>query len=290
MTVKFTLTNIVICLMSLSACALATSCKKADAGQDKITLSVSIEPQRKMLETIVGDNCNVVTMLAKGANPETFDPSVQQKLAANRSAAYFTTGYLPFEDKLIRELPTDVIVVNTSAGIIPVTGTHSHGADLSAEADPHVWSSFANARIIAANMAGAMCELDPANADISRANAAGLIASIDSLNAVADSRLNAAHAHAFAIWHPSLSYFAKDYSLHQLALGQESKEASIANLKNMVDEAREDSVRVFIYQKEYDSRQVQTICDEIGARLVTIDPLAYDWENELMKVVDELSR
>lgn len=143
---------------------------------------------------------------------------------------------------------------------------------------------------MAKNMADALCRIDPDNADTYNANAIALIQHIDSLHAVTDSLLAAANAHAFAIWHPSLSYFARDYSLHQLALGQESKEASIANLKSMIEEARTDSVKVFFFQKEYDSRQANTISDEIGSRLVPINPLAYDWDAELMKIADELTR
>ncbi len=280
---------IIIYAIACALSALTPSCKQT-SNAEKPMLSVSIEPQRKLLESIAGDKYEVATLLTKGANPETYDPSVQQKLYANKSLAYFSTGYLPFEEKLSRELPTSVKIVNTSNGISPVTGTHSHGEDMSAEADPHVWSSFANARIIASNMADALCDIDPINADYYRANADKLVVRIDSLSAAADSLLSAANAHAFAIWHPSLSYFARDHRLRQLALGQESKEASIANLKTMIDEALSDSVTVFFFQKEYDSRQAKTISDEIGSRLVPIDPLAYDWDNELMKITDELTR
>lgn len=277
------------CLLAAALAGASPACKKSES-QQKPTLTVSIEPQRKMLETIAGDNYEVVTLLAKGSNPETFDPSVQQKIDASRSLAYFITGYLPFEENLSRGLPADVDIVNTSVGIEAVTGTHSHGDDMSTETDPHVWSSFINGRIMARNMADAMGRIDPENADAYNANATALIAYIDSLNAAADSLLRAASAHAFATWHPSLSYFSRDYGLHQLSLGQESKEASIANLKSMIEEARADSVTVFFFQKEYDSRQAYTISDEIGSRLVPIDPLAYDWDTELMKIVDELTR
>lgn len=280
--------SIALCILGCGLIHMSPACKPTDKT-DRPTLSVSIEPQRKMLESIVGDKYSVVTLLAKGANPETYDPSVQQKLDANKSLAYFSTGYLPFEETLGRELSDRVKLVNTSAGIQAVTGTHSHGEDISTETDPHVWSSFANARIMAGNMADAMCDIDPANATFYRTNANRLASSIDSMQTVADSLLQAAHAHAFAIWHPSLSYFARDHSLHQLALGQESKEASIANLKSLIDEARHDSVKVFFFQKEFDSRQAGTISNEIGSRLVPINPLAYDWDTELINIVNELT-
>ncbi len=112
---------------------------------------------------------------------------------------------------------------------------------------------------------------------------------MDSIDSVVAGRLGS-EGGAFAVWHPSLSYFARDYGLEQIAVGAESKEVSPRRLKEIIDEARADSVEVFFFQREYDSRQAQTINSAIGSRLVTIDPLSYDWEGQLFLITDELAR
>ena len=47
---------------------------------------------------------------------------------------------------------------------------------------------------------------------------------------------------------------------------------------------------VLFFQKEYDVRQAQSLNDAIGSRFIEIDPMAYDWETELIKISDELTR
>lgn len=55
-------------------------------------------------------------------------------------------------------------------------------------------------------------------------------------------------------------------------------------------EAREAGVRVLFFQREYDSRQAQSMNQMLGARIVTINPLDYDWEGQLSAVVEALCR
>ncbi|MCC8113914.1 MAG: zinc ABC transporter substrate-binding protein [Bacteroidales bacterium] len=264
------------------------SCKKSAAEAEKPILLVSIEPQRKMLEELAEPYYSVVTLLPPGSNPETFEPTVAQRMRAAKSQAYFPIGYLPFEEALSATFEGKAPVVDTSAGIELLSDTHSHGDHDHAVADPHIWSSLRNGKIMAQNMAAALAQLDPEHAQEYRERSAQLSARLDSLDAVAAQA--ASGAQAFAVWHPSLSYFARDYGLKQIAVGQESKEVSLKELKRIIEEAREDSVKVFFFQREYDSRQADNLNQEIGSRLVVIDPLAYDWDTELIRIADELSR
>lgn len=256
------------------------------------TLLVSIEPQRAMLNEIVGDRYEVVSVLSPGANPETFEPSMNARKQIERAAAYFTTGNLPFEQKLT---DGDIKVVDTSVGITPVYGTHDHGHDHGHNhdhdngADPHVWTSVKNARIMAHNMYNAVVEMDPDGKDYYTARWSALDHRLDSLDRDFAARLADA-PRAFAIWHPSLSYMARDYGLEQIAVGFENKEIPAGVLKDVIDEARADGVRVFFFQKEFDSRQANSLNDELGTELVQINLLTYDWERELDRIVSAMCR
>ena len=266
----------------LLAIVLCCCGRASDSG--KPLLAVSIEPQRAMLEEMAGDRFDVVAILANGANPESYDPTIAQRRQAEDALAYFATGHLPFESVLAKSL-SSTRMVDTSEGIGLLYDTHAHAKGHAA--DPHVWTSYRNAKIIASNMLDVLVEIDPDHAAEYQDRYSRLALRLDSLDADASARL-AGHP-AFAVWHPSLSYFAHDYGLHQVAVGQESKEASPSSLRAAIDEARADSVRVFFYQKEYDSRQAQNISDAIGSRLVTFNPLAYDWEQELTSITDALA-
>lgn len=251
--------------------------------------AVSIEPQRWLLEQLVDSGTNISVVMERGADPETFEPTMAQRRSADDAAAYFITGTLPFE-KTITE-GTSTRIVDTSEGIEPVYGTHSHGDhDHHGIADPHMWTSVSGARVMAANMTETLCAIDTAHADEYRARLSTLDGRLDSIDAAIRARLSEAPHSTFAIWHPSLSYYARDYGLRQLALGSEGKEMSARQLREAIDTARADSVGVFFIQKEYDVRQAQPLNDGIGARLVVIDPLDYNWDNQMTLIADELAK
>lgn len=254
--------------------------------------AVSIEPQRWLLQQLADTSATVVTVLPTGSNPENFDPPMSLRAKIEKAEAYFATGALPFEDTFRKA--GDTPFFDTSEGIERIYGTHDHfHSDEEhdhGESDPHFWTSVSGARQMAANMTKALKEIDPAHAADYDARLETVSMRLDSIDTVVRTALSAAPAHSFAVWHPSLSYFARDYNLHQLSVGQESKEMSARQLKDIIDHASADSIRVFFFQRQYDARQARTISDAIGSRMVTIDPLAFDWDRQIIQIADELAK
>lgn len=261
----------------LAACSTAT--------HDKPIVTVSIEPQKYLLEQITGDRVEVRTLIANGANPETFDPSVNHVMNLTKSIGFLRMGNIGFEaailDKIHAEHP-DLPIFNTSLGVTPVTGTHSHDGVSHSVIDPHTWTSVKNAKIIARNMLSAMVEIDPANENYYKRNHERFAQHLDSLDAEITRRLAPHKGEAFMVSHPSLSYFARDYGLEQIPAGNaDNKEIAMGALKDVIDHASEHGVKVFFYQKDLDSRQAETLSEQLGVRRVSINPLSQDWEKEI---------
>lgn len=273
----------------LSTLLLSCSPKSNDSSDN--TYAVSIEPQRWLLEQLVEPNAGIITMLRSGSDPETYEPSMSQRTGIDRAKVYFTTGALTFEQTLAET--TDIRIVNTSTGIEPIYGTHSHshdGEEHSNEIDPHVWTSISGARCMARNMTQALCDITPDSAEVYTSRLEKLELKLDSLDNVIRAKLAPLNQRAFAIWHPSLSYFARDYDLHQIAVGLEGKEMSARQVRHIIDHAKADNVHVFFFQRENDPRQAETVNAAIGSRLVLINPLDYQWEQQITLIADELTR
>lgn len=270
-----------------SVIAACSACVQKSDRAEKPVLIVSIEPQRKLLEAVAGPQFEVSAIMPVGTNPETFEPTVAQRMRAADADAYFPIGYLPFEAALEKEM--NGRSVSTTSGIEPMIGTHDHGDHKHEVPDPHVWTSVRNCSAIAAEMARQLGDLYPDQKQYFMHRADSLAGALHALDTEIAEKLAASHK-SFMVWHPSLSYFARDYGLKQIAVGQESKEASMSQVAALIEEAKADSVSVFFFQKEYDSRQARNLSDEIGARIVEINPLAYDWEAELMRIADELAK
>lgn len=283
---NYTLLYIGLVLMCVSACT--------SSGNKDDVLVVSIAPQQWLLEQLAPQGTRIETILTGGADPETFEPTMQQRMDVAGARIYFGTGALPFESRLSEASDR---YVNTSEGMEYIYGTHihhHHGAESNhsdhGDADPHIWTSVSGARNMARNMAEALSEAYPDSSLIISQKLQKLIARLDSTDASIRQRLAEAPTRSFAIWHPSLSYYARDYGLEQIAVGLESKEMSVRQVHHVIEEAREEGVRIFFFQREYDSRQAEGINTEIGSRLVTISPLDYDWEAQINLITDALAR
>ena len=232
------------------ALALA-ACQKGEKDERPV-LVVSIEPQRQMLEQLAGDDYRIVTLMPNGENPETFEPSPARRIDVENAQAYFTTGNLLFENNLEMTARDKSIFHDMSQGIAPIYGTHTHFHGHSEflpdddahvrGVDPHVWVSVKNARVMAKNMTRVLSEIDKDNAAAYQARLATYDAHLDSLDQAFAARLDSLPNTSFLVWHPSMSYFARDYGLNQIVVGSETKESSVNDLRNVIKAAKNDSV------------------------------------------------
>ena len=93
---------------------------------------------------------------------------------------------------------------------------------------------------------------------------------------------------AFLIYHPTLTYFAQDYGLTQIAIETDGKEPSPAQLVRLIRLCKEKQVRTIFVQQEFDRRNAELIAKETGTHLVDINPLSYEWKEEMLKIARTL--
>lgn len=278
------------------ALALVAACGRSSVSQ-KPTVVVGIMPVYELAQAIAGDSVNVVCLMPRGGNPETYEPTMSQFVEVEKSEAFMYVNETGFESAIMNRINEagngKTKVANLSEGIAFLYGTHgdcphhhhsgcSHESD---DADPHVWSSARNAGIIAHNILTLLCEVSPGDSLYFRNNYDILKAEIDSVDNELRQVLLPHRGAAFVVWHPSLGYFARDYGLEQISVGgQENKETSVGQLQDRIEKATGRGVKVMVLQQNYDNRQAQVVNDQIGARMVTIDPLSADWALQLKKV------
>lgn len=190
-----------------------------------------------------------------------------------------------FEDAWIerfKSISADCQFVDISDNIQKMGG-HYHDGEYHG-ADPHYWLSPSDAAIIADNIAYTMIQIDPDNSEFYQDNYQKLKADIA---VVADSlykMLKPISGSAFLIYHPSLTYFAHDFSLQQIAIEEHGKEPSAAYMAQIIDIAKEKNIKTIFYQSQYSGQSVENIAKEIGATTICFDPLAYNWDTNLLEI------
>ena len=276
----------ILTLFILSACGNTTQ------KSEKPILTVTLEPLRYFAEAIAGDNYEVVSMVPKGSSPESYDPTPQQLVNLSKSQAYFRIGYIGFEQAWMKKLEAncpDMKVYNTSKGIDLLRdkghwhGDHFHEGGV----EPHVWNSTQNALIIADNIYQALCELDSTHQEDYQKRLDVLKQTIRQTDANVRTLIENADS-TFLIYHPALSYFARDYGLKQVSIEEGGKEPSPAQLKALIETCRNENVHTIFVQQEFDQRNAQLIANELGVNIVSINPLSYDWVKEMIRIAEAL--
>ena len=260
-------------------------CGNANHNSDKPIITVTIEPLRYFTEAIAGEHFKVVSMVPKGSSPESYDPTPQQLVALGNSQAYLRIGYIGFEQAWMKKLEANhpnMKVYDTSQGIDLIRSEgHWHGDHFhEGGVEPHIWNSTQNASMMAENIYKALCELDSTHQEEYKHRLDSLKKTIARTDENVKAILKNAST-SFLIYHPALSYFARDYGLKQISIEEGGKEPSPAHLKELIELCKKEKIRVIFVQQEFDQRNAQLIADELGIKVVSINPLSYDWTDEM---------
>lgn len=147
--------------------------------------------------------------------------------------------------------------------------SHAHGID------PHIWTSPRALQRMAANAYEAIHALWPDSVKYTE-NHARLQEQLAALDARTAGKIAASGVRYFIIYHPALTYYARDYGLQQVAIEDDGKEPSARALARLIEQARRDSVRTIFYQSQFPASTVEVIARDIEAQSVAIDPLKED--------------
>ena len=286
----------------LSIVALSALCGCGSTGRkeanSKPRLYVTIAPLRPLIQGIVGDDFDVEILVPAGASPESFEPTPRQFIALNKSQAVFSVGLIDFERNLVSKIEDQSKVVNLSHGIKLIAGScshnhnhnhdHAHTADCDHQhhahgVDPHVWSSPVALYMMSRNAYKAIAAIYPDSAKY-RANFDKLSSRLAVLDFSVRARCERARSRSFIIYHPALTYLARDYGLEQISIEHEGKEPTPRRLASLVDQARSGGVKVILNQPQYSPDKLAAIASECGADVVVIDPLADDILAEIAKL------
>lgn len=283
------LLNIIVLISTL----LLFSCQSGNVDKKANQISVSILPQKYFIEKIAGKDFVVNVLIPPGASPATYEPTPLQMKSVAKSFAYFKIGHIPFEyawlDNLL-EGASDIQLVDLSTGIELIYGPevrhgdHFHKGGI----DPHIWSSPKSVKTILKNIYVQLVKLKPENKAKYEANYKIFLSEIDELDKKAIELKAKSGNKAFMIFHPALSYLARDYDLEQISIEMDGKDPSPGQMKDLIVKAQKNHIEVVFIQKQFNKDNAEEIAKEIGARVEQIDPLNENWSNEMNRIIELL--
>ena len=276
---------------------LMASCGNSKQKQtpDTKIVTVSVLPQKYLVERIVGDFLTVNVMVPPGASPSDYEPTPKQMVSLNNSSNYFYVGYLGFEeawlDRLAQNAPnTQFISCSQNLELVEGSCEHHHEHEgHHHDVDPHVWMSPLMVKQIVTDITKVVASTYPEKAAEFNTNAQSFIAEVDSLHAVLETTFADQANRSFMIFHPALGYFAHDYHLEQYSIEYEGKSPSTAHLRKMIDLVNSEKISTIFIQSQFETDKAKSVAEETKIKIVSINPLAENWLEMMNDIKEKMS-
>ena len=287
----------VLLLINIWGCNKDNS--QEDINSDKISVMVTIVPQKYFLEKIGKDKVDILVLVPAGSSPHTYEPKPEQMKKVSKINSYFTIG-VEMEEVWIEKIKSvnkDMKIWDTTKGIdyADTHGCnrdheHDQGHNHGGGKDTHIWTSPRLVKIQAENICNSLIEIDPKNSSYYKENLKEFSLEIDELDRHIKEQLKDLKCRKFMIFHPSWGYFARDYELEMIPIEIDGKEPSASELVSIIDKAKENNIKVIFVNPAFSTKSAEVIANEIGGEVLFISELEEDWKGNLEKLADTFGK
>ena len=260
-----------------------------------VEVVVPIAPAGWLMGRVGGADVHVSVLVPPGQSAETWQVLPRQMEDLGRAKVYGFLG-LPFETPLVEKLKAlfpDLVIVDLRQGITLRTGgkhpgeggaEHAHGAG-----DPHIWLDPMLVKAMASTAASALAGMAPGRAQAFVANRQALDAELDKLNAQVGETLSPVKGREFFVFHPAFGYLADRYGLKQTSVEYEGKAPGARRLSELAEKIKSNGAHALFIQPQYSTAEAKALAESAGLPLVTLDDLAADYPENLLRIAHALA-
>lgn len=294
-------------VLAISIIALIGMGYRTAAAMDhRLGVFVSILPQHDFLSRMGGDLVDIQVMVPPGASPHTYEPKPRQMKAITYTQLYFAIG-VPFEKAWLSRISAtnpQMDIIHTDRGIekIPMDAGHEYGQapndhrkhnvhsdhGRASGSDPHIWLSPPLVHRMAGQILNALVKADPDHEAVYRRNYQLFSDQIKALDVELQQTLGPFKGTRFMVLHPSWGYFARTYGLIQIPIEVQGKAPKPAELQELIQRASTLGIKTVLVQPQFSQKSAAIIADAINGGIVTADPMAEAWDDNLRRLARQL--
>ena len=261
-----------------------------------IKITTSIAPQAFFVKQIGRDLVSVDYLIPAAASPATYAPTPRQMVNLLSSSIYVRVGHPNFIFESVHIDPllanSDNIAVITMWNPNEMDSSWSHTtidaesvhSNRDSSSDPHIWNSPNTVRLAISEIANQLMQIDPTNKEIYQSNSDLFMKKINQLDQDIQKLLKNFEFRKFMVYHPVWGHFASYYNLEQVAIELDGKEPSPTQLIRMINLVKVNNIKVIFVQQGFSQRSARIIAQETGGEVIELNPLAYDWLNNMRLV------
>jgi zinc transport system substrate-binding protein len=250
----------------------------------RINVVTTIAPLGDFVKTVGGEKVLVTVVVPPGAEPHTFEPTPSLMMDLAKADLYVMNGAgLEFWMNKLLEANKNMVVVDSSQGIVLLQ--ESEG-----ETDPHIWLSLHNGALQVDSICRGLVEVDPQNKDYYTKNRDDYLQKLDALDVELNRTFAGKKNKIFIVHHPAWTYFARDYGLIQVPLMENEKEPGPKYLGEVIELAKKNNITTIFVEPQFNPKTAEVIAREMKASIVTIDPLAGNYLDNIRNASREIAQ
>ena len=181
-------------------------------------------------------------------------------------------GLESFADDVLKD-KTNVTDSSVSVPLLESCHAHEEEHDHHHEADPHIWLSPANAKIMCQNICNALMAQYPQYEAILKQNLTSLLIKLDDLQTYGEIQLTDLSCRQLITFHDGFAYLAEAFNLDVLSSIEEDDGSTISAAKRIALSQMIEANRIpaiFIETNSY-AGSAQSIASETGTGVFTLD-------------------
>ncbi|CAN5801265.1 metal ABC transporter substrate-binding protein [soil metagenome] len=234
------------------------------SNQSSLNTYASFYPIYDFVKKIGMEKVNVSTVVPPGIEPHDFEPTAKQVVELQNADLIFING-AGFEEWLDRIGNDNIVELSKGLSI--------ENAD--SVPDPHIWLDPVLVKNLSTAILDALITRDPQNADYYRNNNIEFNTKLDKLNSDIKNNLTDCLLNDFIAFHDAFGYFANRYGLIQHSIEGLAPEAGVnpQSVSDAINLSRQLNISVIFGEENIDPRLSETIANEIGGRVLLLNPI-----------------
>lgn len=263
-------------------------------AEEKLSVFVTILPQKYFVEQIGGENVKVLALVQPGKSAETYEPTPRQMTEFSQAKLYISIG-MPFEEIWLPKLKANnphmrFVDARENLTLRKLETLHRHEDHDHGIFDPHIWLNPANVEIMAKQIQKHLSDLNPQKTQQYQQNTENFIQKLKQLDQTIRMLFKDLKNKNFMVFHPAWGYFADAYQLKQIPIEMEGKEPSSKTLGILIEKAKQEKISAIFVQKQINQRPAESIAKAINAQVISVDPLAENYLENLFQVAQTFAK
>jgi len=259
---------LIIAALALSACGSAGVAANGTVG-GRLAVVASFYPLQFATQQVGGDFVAVTSLTRPGAEPHDIELTPRDVATVSRASL------VVYEKGLQGAVDQAVESEGGNRGLDVAPAAHLDLRLASGTTDPHFWLDPQRYSEVATVIAGRLARIDPAHRAEYETNAKAFGDKLTALSGELTTGLANCRRRDIVTSHSAFAYFAKRFGMRQIAINgispdQEPKAGALAAVSTYV---KAHGVTTIYAETLASPAIAQTVADETGASMATLDPI-----------------